>query len=438
MNRHFLTTASVFALTLLALPLLALPALAQSYTANIDPYGYGAAQAPLPLPGYQAQQMGGNVYAPVAQYAAQQTVQQYAPQQVVQQYVPQTVAAYQVAAPASYQVAAPVGYIVQADNAAQQAVGGARLATQAYGVQSNVPTSLPPVAATVSTYAQPAYQQQASSYAVPAYDSVPSYPTQAAQPVTQQLPQVQTYSYAAPQQQAYTQPAYTQQTYTQPAYTTAQVETPRAQISADPVAMATEPGNSPWYWSLRTGVTLPKDTDFTRSGLSWTDKYKNGWEFGAAMGYAFRGWNSWIAPRLELEMTYDQQSIDANKVAGVTTKDPDAFGNVRSLNLLANGYLDFRLNRMLTPYIGAGVGPGYSDFDRIGNSATGTVLDDNDVGLVWQAMGGLGFRLSPRDTIDIGYRFQQNTGLNLKTRNGTTSTTTNDKHVLMVGFRESF
>lgn len=44
------------------------------------------------------------------------------------------------------------------------------------------------------------------------------------------------------------------------------------------------------------------------------------------------------------------------------------------------------------PYIGAGAGVIYADFDR---------LDDDAVGMIGQGMAGIGLRLSPRPHLDV-------------------------------------
>ncbi|MBY0428920.1 MAG: outer membrane beta-barrel protein, partial [Alphaproteobacteria bacterium] len=180
------------------------------------------------------------------------------------------------------------------------------------------------------------------------------------------------------------------------------------------------------------------DTAYRSKGSDVANEYQTGWEMGTGVGYEFKGFNSWLAPRAELELTYDQQLVDTSTTKGVKSTDPNAYGFQRNLDLMANGFLDFRLNRYLAPYVGGGVGVGYADFDRYGTSAGGVTMDDNDVGFVWQAMGGLGINISNSAMVDFGYRYQQNTGVTLKAEDGTTSTTDEGKHVIMIGFRNNF
>lgn len=285
--------------------------------------------------------------------------------------------------------------------------------------------------ATYPGAAQNSYQVAAAQSSQQAY----------AQPQVQ--PQVQTFNYgSAPQPQTYT----TTQIYTpSPALTS---DVPRvssgsgqasgaADVSPD-ASMAFDPSTGPWYVTLRSGITIPQDTEFKTKTATISSEYQTGWQLGTGLGYEFKAFNKWLAPRAEVEMTYDQQLVDVHKVNTTTYTDPNAYGFVRSLDLFANGFLDFRLNRNLAPYVGGGVGIGYSDFDRLGVSPGSVVLDDNDVGFVWQAMAGLGISLNNSSTIDLGYRYQNNTGLNLKAQDGTVSTTEEGKHVFMIGFRNNF
>lgn len=552
MHRSLLKTASILALSLFAFPVVA-----QSYSANVDPYGYGSVPLPPPqpqlqpmmMPAFQAQQTGGGVYTPLNQYtsqyasnvnyAGQATPQVVATPQfgVVPDYLPATrSSSYGTSATLSTPQASSVGYVVQPQNnpaptgpvtgAVNVPAGSGYVQTQAYSYGTNAPAPViapapqayasaqygapsvnvqapsiqaptitaptitaqapsvnvqaPSVQApsiqtptayasqsSTNSYPVPTYTAPAGSIAVaPTYDgsyqvasnapvyqapsyTAPSYGYQQPQVQTQgavitqdpgQPPQVQTYAYNTP-----AQPAYTTQTqvYTQqPALTVQQDMGYQQTAEAAPapsqdVSLASEAGSSPWYLAIRSGLTIPQNTNYRFAGKNWEQEFETGWQLGTAAGYEFKSFNAWLAPRAEVELTYDQALVDSHTIAGAKVSDPNAYGFVRSLDLMANGYLDFRLNRYLSPYVGGGVGVGYSDFDRLGTSANGVVMDDNDVGFVWQAMGGLGIALSSNSTVDFGYRYQQNTGLNLKAADGTVTNTDVSKHVIMIGFRNN-
>lgn len=326
-------------------------------------------------------------------------------------------------------------------------------ASQSYSASNSYPTptyTAPAGSIAVAPSYDGSYQvaSNAPAYQTPSY-TAPSYGYQQPQVQTQgavitqdpgQQPQVQTYAYNTPAQPTYVtqDQIYTQQ----PALTVQQdVGYPQtAQAAPTPsqdVSLASEASSSPWYLAIRSGLTIPQDTNFKIGATNIEQEFETGWQLGTAVGYEFKSFNNWMAPRAELELTYDQALVDSHSFLGTKVTDPDAYGFVRNLDLMANGYLDFRLNRYLSPYVGGGVGVGYSDFDRLGTSAAGVLLDDNDVGFVWQAMGGLGIALSNNSTFDIGYRYQDNTGVNLKAAGGTVTNTEVGKHVIMLGFRNN-
>ncbi|MDX1921555.1 MAG: outer membrane beta-barrel protein [Alphaproteobacteria bacterium] len=324
---------------------------------------------------------------------------------------------------------APAGSIT-----ASPTYDGTSSTQSSYQVASNAPVSAP-------SYTAPNYGYQSPADAQPQYAQVP-----VGQDAAQQS-QAQAYTYASQQPaQGYAPQGYTTQTqiyspstafavqqdsYPQPTASAASTRSGDASMAFDPTT------SSPWYLAIRSGLTIPQGTSFNFGGSKVEQEFETGWQLGTAAGYEFKSFNSWLAPRAEIELTYDQALVDSHKIGATKFTDPAAYGFVRSLDLMANGYLDFRANRYLSPYLGGGIGLGYSDFDRLGTGPTGVVMDDNDVGFVWQMMAGLGINLSNSSMVDFGYRYQQNTGLTLKAGDGTSTTTDLSKHVIMIGFRNN-
>lgn len=430
----------------------ALPQVAQyapQYGAQV---GAQAAQVASPYAGqaYGAAQTANTAYgaaqqAPATYGAAQNTTNQYA----TGQYAAPQIAAPQINVTApQVNVQAPSSYSPNAYSPTNAAVQNSITTANYDGASS---TTYQPLSsyqnasgqnASSQAVGQQAYAPQAvqQPYVGQTYSAPSAYPTQA-----YDTPQPQVYAYGT-QPQTYT----TTQIYTpSPALTVQQTADANTQAYpqayaqntapvVEDVSLATDPSVGPWYYTLRSGLTLAQETELAVAGSTVTSEYQTGWQLGTGVGYEFRAWNNWLAPRVEAELVYDQQLVDAHTISGAKTSDPNAYGYQRNLNLMANGFLDFRLNRYLAPYVGGGMGVGYADFDRYGTSAAGVVIDENDVGFVWQAMGGLGINLSSNATIDFGYRYAQNTGVTIKARDGTSTTTDTGKHVLMVGFRNNF
>lgn len=99
---------------------------------------------------------------------------------------------------------------------------------------------------------------------------------------------------------------------------------------------------------------------------------------GAALGYDIRGKHpgrGWGRLRLELEYFfrdtgYDQTSpipgatgVQDDKLAQEIRTAIDRIGNLSAHNLFTNLYLDFPNSSRYTPYLGFGVGVGYTDLD---------------------------------------------------------------------------
>lgn len=87
-------------------------------------------------------------------------------------------------------------------------------------------------------------------------------------------------------------------------------------------------------------------------------------------------------------------------------------GKLRSIVVLANGYLDLGTWCGFTPYIGGGVGSAFhqvSGFTDIGAGAAaggfGMAQAKNSTSLAWAAQAGISYTVTPRFKVDVGYRY---------------------------------
>lgn len=405
-------------------------------------YAYAYEQAPVmimqPLPAYQAQQQ--MVAAPAV----------YQPS-VIPNYLPATPGAQPI-------YATQAGYTVSG-----------QAPVPAAGYDSSTTYSSSSYATTVPLAVQPAYGQPV--YAAPVPQAQAQMPMQA--PVYQvaqaDIPMVQAPQVYAAQPYASgattTQSSYYQSTTSVPQYVTADAQqavpapqpAPQAYYYANQPAvqtyevaqngpllaettplLATEPGNENWYFGLRSGFTIPSDTQYKTATATVDNEYKTGWLLGMMLGKSFRPWAAWVAPRLEADVNFSQADIDTHRINGAKTSDPNAYGDVTNFDFLLNGFLDFKLTNKVFPYIGGGVGLGFTDFDRHGTSVSGVFLDDNNFGFAWQAGAGLSFPVANGTLLDVGYRFQQNPDFSLTARDGTKTDVTTDQHMFLLGLRQNF
>lgn len=107
--------------------------------------------------------------------------------------------------------------------------------------------------------------------------------------------------------------------------------------------------------------------------------------------------------RFETELGYIAADIDRFTVNGA---DLGIDGDVRAITGMINAYYDIPIHRVVHGYIGGGLGAAYVELDAAATLGPGvTISDDEETVLAYQAMAGLGFRLSDTVTLTTGYRF---------------------------------
>jgi opacity protein-like surface antigen len=142
------------------------------------------------------------------------------------------------------------------------------------------------------------------------------------------------------------------------------------------------------YVGVAGGVSIIHDSDVDEPGYgTFTVEYDTGYGFNASLGHNFDG------ARLEFEFGYKKADID--KVEGDSVSGWDA----TFLSYMVNGYLDFKNQSAVTPYLGAGLGFINGEFDN-------NFEKDDDTVFGYQFMAGLGIALDRNVTIDLSYRFQ--------------------------------
>ncbi len=83
--------------------------------------------------------------------------------------------------------------------------------------------------------------------------------------------------------------------------------------------------------------------------------------------------------------------------------------SVQSYTMMFNAYKDLGKYGNVTPYLGAGVGVAYHIVDETfftGNpNLTNRIEGDRDISFAWSLMAGVGYQLSDRAILDVGYRY---------------------------------
>jgi len=83
--------------------------------------------------------------------------------------------------------------------------------------------------------------------------------------------------------------------------------------------------------------------------------------------------------------------------------------SVTTYTAMVNAYKDLGNYRGFVPYVGAGIGIAYN---RLGDVSftnnqylTNSIRGNNDISLAWALMAGVGYQISDRAIIDVGYRY---------------------------------
>lgn len=147
-----------------------------------------------------------------------------------------------------------------------------------------------------------------------------------------------------------------------------------------------------------------------------------------ALGFDFSTMSS-INARAELEYTYKgKSSFSPDITSGSTTyygkvidnsdgstldeyNDSYSYGSrsgyitneIRSHQLMLNGYYDFKNTSKFTPYLGAGIG-----LTHLKNKVTVDYDDPgtkSDTNFTWSVGAGVGYALTPNLSMDLGYRY---------------------------------
>jgi opacity protein-like surface antigen len=82
----------------------------------------------------------------------------------------------------------------------------------------------------------------------------------------------------------------------------------------------------------------------------------------------------------------------------------DVAAKVHSWSLMANGYYDFPMARG-TPYVGAGLGWASNKVENVNFSTAGAQSGGSKSNPAWALMAGVGVPITPRVTLDVGYRY---------------------------------
>ena len=123
--------------------------------------------------------------------------------------------------------------------------------------------------------------------------------------------------------------------------------------------------------------------------------FDNGYGLSGHVGAAFDGF------RVEGELSWLKIDVNQMKQPGEVT---DIDGNFSALAGMVNGYYDFDTGGPWKPYLGAGIGYAKVSMDFSQKSGE-KLVDDSDNVFAYQAMVGVGYKVSASTNIYGGYKY---------------------------------
>ncbi len=167
--------------------------------------------------------------------------------------------------------------------------------------------------------------------------------------------------------------------------------------------------------------------------------------YGGGLGFGY-GFSNGL--RFEAALGYRAGDLDATRlISGTlpgTTVNPRGYAAVTDLML--NGIYDFNSDGTVQPYIGAGIG-GARIKAKVANRVTGTGsnlnarngFSDEATGIAYQALAGIGFQMTERLALDLGYKFFVAEDLDFAGNHGRAGYTVDyQDHVASLGLRFQF
>ncbi len=152
------------------------------------------------------------------------------------------------------------------------------------------------------------------------------------------------------------------------------------------------------YLRADTGWSLSRD-----AGQDVNDDVGSSPIVGGGIGYKYKAFRGDLT--LAYRGGYDIDTNATYPVLGNTHFD----GDVSSLALMANAYVDITKYGRFTPYVGGGIGVSrnkVSDTDiTTALGATGSLDGATKTSLAWQLSAGTGIEVAPHWTVDLGYRY---------------------------------
>lgn len=179
-----------------------------------------------------------------------------------------------------------------------------------------------------------------------------------------------------------------------------------------------------WYVAAGVGATFPENSTVHATTKYDVENEDSNVSFLGSLGYAFDN-----GVRVEAQYFHDQKNAHA---IGATPVGGHVTDNAVFLNML----YDLHNETILTPYIGAGIGPDFVHVDHVGTAAAN--LNGDAVVAAYQGIAGVAAKLDEEWAMTLDYRYIGSFDPKVGYTPGTEARITNSAHNVMVGLRYTF
>jgi opacity protein-like surface antigen len=190
-------------------------------------------------------------------------------------------------------------------------------------------------------------------------------------------------------------------------------------------AQAQSAAPKPWYVGVGAGGAWYSDQDFDGGP---TLSMKTGLTANGSFG---RYLDDIRVVHVEVESLYDR--ADVSSLNGAS-----ADGTVSNVGLMFNLLYDIQTGTSWVPFLGAGIGYSWVDFDGVKQGGV-TALSDSDSSFSYQFKGGVAYQFDPSMAVTLLYRYYATDNLSLRSPTGASVKTDGTRiQNVELGFRFNF
>jgi opacity protein-like surface antigen len=201
-----------------------------------------------------------------------------------------------------------------------------------------------------------------------------------------------------------------------------------------------------WYGGASVGFGYQSNVGYKQNDQSLSSinlgsiSFDSPFFLNGAIGYQFD------QARAEIEVGNMFLSAKESVAENTGFKEP-LKGNINTTTVFLNGYFDISTNSKFRPYLGGGIGLGFTNGIISGNTVNSTAgstfdLDVKNTSVIYQAKLGLQYEIVPKGNIFAEFKYGLIPGYKVSLKSGTQSSNLDlesfNSFGLSIGYRQGF